>query len=155
MMIQDVLNNIPTLDLVNFYLPKIVMATICGGAVGIEREMKHKVAGIKTNIMICVGSTLFAATAFLISQLNPSIDPSRIISYIVSGIGFLGAGAIFRGSEKIRGLTSAALIWILAAIGIMIAAGGYIVSLMITIGLIALIIASSHIEKKLFPEEHK
>jgi len=154
-MIQDVLNNISTVDLVSFYLPKIIIATICGGVVGIERELKHKVAGIKTNIIICVGSTLFAATAFLLYSLNPNIDPTRIISYIVSGIGFLGAGAIFRGVEKVQGLTSAALIWILAAIGILIASGGYTISFLITIGLVALILISSRVEKKLFPEEHK
>lgn len=150
----DLFNNIDPYVLFMFYVPKILIATLCGGMVGLEREMKHKVAGIKTNIMICVGSTLFAATSFLLNSFFEG-DPTRIAAQIVSGIGFLGAGAIFRSDEKIRGLTSAALIWILAAIGIMIAAGGYVISIVATIGLVVLTVISSMVESKLYAIQKK
>lgn len=149
----DLLNNISTLSLLHFFIPKILIATLCGGLVGIEREMKHKVAGMKTNIMICVGATLFAATAFLIASFSHGADPTRIASQIVTGIGFLGAGAIFRSSnDKIRGLTSAALIWCLGGIGIIIAAGGYLVSILVTLGLVAMIWFLSRVEQKWFKD---
>lgn len=147
---KDILDTIPTIELIHFYGPKILIATLCGAVVGIEREIKHKAVGIKTNIMICVGATLFAATSFLLFQLFPQLDPTRILSYIVSGVGFLGAGAIFRGGEKVKGLTTASLIWVQAAISIIIGAGGYSIALIVTAGLIAMILIVSKVEKRCF-----
>jgi putative Mg2+ transporter-C (MgtC) family protein len=147
---KDVLSVLSTIEILHFYMPKILMATVCGGLIGIEREIKHKAAGIKTNIMICVGATLFAATSFLLYNLFPTTDPTRIISYVVSGIGFLGGGVIFRGGEKVKGLTSAALIWVLSAIGIIIAAGGYVISVIITLGLLGMIVGVGKFESRYF-----
>lgn len=152
---QDALGQLGTLDLLWFFIPKILIATVCGGMVGLEREIKHKVAGMKTNIMICVGATLFASIAFLIAEANNGSDPTRIISQIVGGIGFLGAGAIFRANEKIRGLTSASLIWVLSGVGIMIASGIYLVSILITLGLVGMIFIFSKVEQRWFKDhEH-
>lgn len=149
----DILESIDTIEILMFYMPKIIMATVCGGLVGIERERKHKAAGIKTNIMVCVGATIFAATAVLINNvLNQDVDPTRMIGQIVTGIGFLGAGAIFRDAEKVKGLTTAALIWILGAIGIMIALGGYLISFIMALGLVVLIFSVVRIEKRWFPD---
>jgi putative Mg2+ transporter-C (MgtC) family protein len=105
---------------------------------------------MKTNIMVCVGSTLFAATALVVGSLTTGVDPTRMIGQIITGIGFLGAGSIFKDQEKIRGLTSAALIWILGAIGILIALGGYVLSIIMALGLVCLIITVQTIEKKWF-----
>lgn len=143
----DIFDGMTTLQILNIYLPKIIVATLCGGVVGIERERKHKAAGMKTNIMVCVGAAIFATTAFLISSITRDSDPTRMVGQIITGIGFLGAGAIFKDQEKVRGLTSAALIWILGAIGIMIAAGGYLISMILTSGLVVLIWSLVRIEK--------
>jgi len=102
---------------------KIVMALILGGLIGLDREAKMKTAGIKTNILICLGATLFTATAFLGTGVYADTDPNRITAQIVSGIGFLGAGAIFHGRGHITGLTTAATIWVVAAIGVTIGSG--------------------------------
>lgn len=144
----DVFTNLSTWEVLWVYLPKIFIATLCGGVVGFERERKHKAAGIKTNIMVCVGSVIFAATAMLLASNNG--DPTRMIAQIITGIGFLGAGAIFRDEGKVRGLTTASLIWILGAIGIVIAAGGYIIALVLTFGLVVLIWTIAFIEQRWF-----
>lgn len=112
---------------VNFYLAmgiKVVFAIVLGGLVGFERETKMKSAGVKTNILICLGSCVFTAMALInyAAQLS-SNDPNRTAAQIVSGIGFLGAGAIIQGKGGVIGLTTAATIWVVAAIGVSIGVG--------------------------------
>ena len=80
-------------------LPKVGVATICGALVGWEREKRNKVAGIRTNILICVGSCIFTIASFLAAQYYNLSDPTRILSTIVTGIGFLGAGAIIQNKD--------------------------------------------------------
>jgi putative Mg2+ transporter-C (MgtC) family protein len=99
----------------------IADSVLCGALIGAERERKLKPAGLRTMILICLGSTVF-------TLLSPVLETStgesgRVAAQIVSGIGFLGAGAILQGSGGVRGLTSAALIWTTAAIGMVIGAG--------------------------------
>jgi len=103
----------------------IITSLILGGLIGFDRERKMKAAGIKTNLMICLGATLYTALSLFIHRENgsPSGDPARIAAQIVSGIGFLGAGSIIQGRGSIRGLTTAATIWVVAAIGVTIGAG--------------------------------
>lgn len=117
---------------INLYIGlfiKILSAIVLGGLIGIDRERKLKSAGIKTMVLICLGATLFTAIAFLggtAVQPDGSIgrlDSLRIPAQIVSGIGFLGAGAIFQNKGSIIGLTTAALIWFTAAIGVTIGVG--------------------------------
>lgn len=155
MALHDILQDYSSSEILWYYIPKILIATLCGGLVGLEREMKHKVAGMKTNIMICVGSAIFAATALMIYEVLPEGhgEPTKIIAGILSGIGFLGAGAIFRSHERIRGLTSAALIWVLSAIGIMIATGAYTVSIILTIGLIVMMVVFGKFEERFIRHE--
>ncbi len=125
---------------VNMYLGmgmKIVAAIFCGGLIGMDRELKMKPAGIKTNVLICLGSTLYTAVAILnhldSSGLN-AFDPNRTVAQIVSGIGFLGAGAIIHGKgEFVTGLTTAATIWTVAAVGVTIGTGYVFVALIFTI----------------------
>lgn len=103
----------------------IITSLILGGLIGFDRERKMKAAGIKTNLMICLGSTLYTALSLFIHREagSPTGDPARIAAQIVSGIGFLGAGSIIQGRGSIRGLTTAATIWVVAAIGVTIGAG--------------------------------
>lgn len=97
-------------------LPKLGVATICGGLIGIEREMKNKVAGVRTHILICVGVAILTYTGTIFTG---QADPTRVIGQIVTGIGFLGAGVIFKQNDKVTGVTSAAFIWFIAAIGVL------------------------------------
>ncbi len=103
-------------------LVKLLLAILVGGAIGIERELRDKDAGFRTLIFICVGSTIF--TIFSL-RLSPQGDPTRIAASIVSGVGFLGAGVILRERGQVRGLTTAATIWLSAALGMGIGAGHY------------------------------
>lgn len=103
---------------------QIIFALLLGGLVGYDREVKHKAAGLKTNIMICIGATLYTTISMInLSGESALIDPNRVSAQIVSGIGFLGAGAIIHGRGSVTGLTTAATIWVVAAIGYTIGVG--------------------------------
>ena len=108
-------------------LIKLMLSLVLGGLIGWERELYDKPAGFRTNTLICVGSTLFTIFSLKIGVI-PGTDSSRIAAQIVSGIGFLGAGAIIRRGEAILGLTTAATIWFVASIGMGIGAGYYLTS---------------------------
>jgi putative Mg2+ transporter-C (MgtC) family protein len=99
---------------------RLITAALLGAALGFERELRQKDAGLRTNILIAVGAALF--TLMSIELAGPSGDPGRIAAQIVTGIGFLGAGAIMRTDSGIHGLTTAATVWVNAAVGV--AAGG-------------------------------
>jgi putative Mg2+ transporter-C (MgtC) family protein len=100
---------------------------ILGGAIGLEREISGKPAGLRTNILICLGSALLTDVSLRIGIVDGTRvgDPARLAAQIVSGVGFLGAGTIMQAKGKITGLTSAATIWVVAAIGIAVGAGMY------------------------------
>ena len=121
---------------------QILMAFILGGLVGLDREKKLKSAGIKTNILICLGATLYTSISLIILKANGNgivTDPNRVIAQIVSGIGFLGAGAIIQGRGNIIGLTTAATIWTVAAIGVTIGAGFPVIATIFTITTLAIL----------------
>ena len=118
---------------------RLVIAAALTGAVGLEREFRERAAGLRTHIMVGVGSALFTLVsaygfnAFLTSGASVvRADPSRIAAQIVTGIGFLGAGAILRQGLSIRGLTTAAGLWVAAAIGMAVGAGYYSAALLAT-----------------------
>jgi len=100
---------------------KLVIAAVLGGLIGLERETHGRPAGLRTHILVCLGSTLFALSSYAIA--GTLFDPGRVTAQIVTGIGFLGAGTIIRQGNVIRGLTTAASIWIVAAIGVAVAIG--------------------------------
>ena len=108
-------------------LVKLLLALVLGGLIGWERELYDKPAGFRTNTLICVGSTLFTIFSLKIGII-PGTDSARIAAQIVSGIGFLGAGAIIRRGEAVLGVTTAATIWFVASIGMGIGAGYYVIS---------------------------
>jgi putative Mg2+ transporter-C (MgtC) family protein len=101
---------------------KLGLAMLLGAMVGLERERRDRPAGLRTHIIVCVGSTLI--TMVSVYMAGPHSDSTRIAAQIVSGIGFLGAGTIFRSGTAVRGLTTAAGLWVVAGIGMAVAAGG-------------------------------
>jgi putative Mg2+ transporter-C (MgtC) family protein len=108
-------------------LLRVAVAAGLGGAVGVERELREREAGFRTHLLVSVGSCLFTlVSAYGFSEFaSRSVDPTRIAAQIVTGIGFLGAGAIIRQGFAVRGLTTAATLWIVAAIGMASGAGYY------------------------------
>ncbi len=129
------------LTLLPAFLLRGGFAVLCGGLIGMERERRGKPAGFRTNILICLGSTLYMLVGSLLQTAShsPALDPTRIAAQVVSGIGFLGAGAILHARGAITGLTSAATIWVVAAIGILLGAGfpglGLIATLLVLVTL--------------------
>jgi len=115
---------------------KLVLAIVAGGLIGAEREYRDKAAGFRTIIFICVGATLF--TIFSL-RLGGDREPSRIASNVVSGVGFLGAGAILFASGRVVGLTTASTIWLAAALGIGIGGGYYLISGIATVAALAVL----------------
>lgn len=130
---------------------RLVMAIIMGGAIGFEREYKSRPAGMRTHILVCVGATLLAliqeqitAQTVDFAQAQPKLmqiltaDQTRIIAQIVSGIGFLGAGTIIMTKQTVKGLTTAASVWAVAAVGIALGSGLYVIAIT---GFVAIMLA--------------
>ncbi len=128
-------------------LLKILLSAILGGIIGLEREISHKGAGLRTNILIAIGSTLLTILSFKFAILGKNVDPSRIAAQIVTGIGFLGAGAIIQARFSIHGLTTAASIWTVSAIGISVGSGYYLISFLITIFVVIILTFFKYISK--------
>ena len=105
---------------------RLALAAALGGAIGLEREFHHKPAGLRTNMLIALGSALFSILSVELGAAAGS--PDRIAAQVVTGIGFLGAGAILRSGENNHGLTTAATIWVNAAIGMAAGLGSYVVA---------------------------
>src|SRR5690606_8186930 len=102
---------------------RILAATIVGATIGYEREIKNKPAGFFTFTLVCVGSCLIAILQQNIYLENPSSEPGRIIAQVISGIGFLGAGSIIHNRGNVKGLTTAAMLWLASALGLLIGTG--------------------------------
>ena len=115
---------------------KILLAVLAGGLIGLEREFRDKAAGFRTLIFICTGACLFTILSY---RLAPDTDPNRIAANIVTGVGFLGAGVILRDGGKVIGLTTAATIWLTAAVGMGLGGGEYVTSgVMVLVAMIVL-----------------
>lgn len=104
---------------------RLLTAAFLGGLLGFERELRQKSAGLRTNILIAMGSALFTLMSYELAAEGTSGDPGRVAAQIVTGIGFLGAGAIMRTDGGIQGLTTAATVWVNAAVGVAAGAGEY------------------------------
>lgn len=107
---------------------KLLLALGIGGLIGVERELRDKAAGFRTMMYICAGSTLFTIFSYRMVESVGLGDPARIAAQIVSGVGFLGAGAILRENGEVRGLTTASTVWLAAALGMGIGAGFFLFS---------------------------
>ena len=120
-------------------LLRLALAAVLAGAIGVERELREQEAGLRTHMLVCVGATMFMLVGVygwsdipLGNDIGVIVDPSRVASYVVSGIGFLGAGAIIRHGINVRGLTTAASLWVVAAIGVATGVGMYVLSIATT-----------------------
>jgi putative Mg2+ transporter-C (MgtC) family protein len=106
---------------------QVTIAAVLGGLIGLEREARGREAGFRTNMLIAIGACLFTILSIQGFPLQDSAsrDTARIAAQVVSGVGFLGAGALFRGDNHIKGMTTAATIWLVAAIGMTVGVGAY------------------------------
>lgn len=130
-------------ELLTKMLPEIGVATVCGALIGLEREIKNKVAGIRTHILICVGVTIFTLVGV---SFGENADPTRVIGQIITGIGFLGGGVIFKEHDKVVGVTSAAFIWFIASIGVLCGMGYLLSAGILTVGFLIITIVLSRFE---------
>jgi len=129
------------------YLPKILLAIFCGSLIGLERELKEKPAGMRTYMLICTGATLFTIVGLhFTEQWEGEADPLRVAAQIVTGVGFLGAGTIIFARGYIKGLTSAAAIWMSAAVGMAIGIGLLVLSVVITLVIILALMLLGKVE---------
>lgn len=130
---------------------KLLIAVLVGGGIGLERELRRKPAGLRTNILICVGSTLLMDLSMRIAGAHGG-DPGRIAAQVVTGIGFLGAGTILHTRGQITGLTSAATIWVVAAIGLTVGAGYFVEALGSTVTVMIVLIGLGWVERRWIDE---
>jgi len=106
-------------------LGRLLLSCLLGGLIGLERELKGKPGGLRTNILICIGAALFVHLGiYSVASYNIG-DPTRVIGQVITGIGFLGAGAIIQAGNSVKGLTSAASFWVVAGIGMAVGIGDY------------------------------
>ena len=150
------LNMIFNLPFISDCLIKFALSVICGFILGMERKSRNQAVGIRTLILICISSTILSILSIYIPEHSPvQGDPTRIIAGVVSGIGFLGGGAILRQGMNIKGLTSSAIIWTTSAIGLCIGAGLYVQSIIVLLICETILIAVEKFEARLFPAVHK
>ena len=132
-------------------LIRLLAACVLGGAIGLERDLHGRAAGLRTNMLVSMGAALFMLLSVAMAQIYSRglestglrVDPSRIAAQIVTGIGFLGAGAIIKAGFNIRGLTTAACLWVSAGIGMAAGAGMFEMAILVTlIGLFVLVVVN-------------
>jgi len=150
------LNMIFNLPFISDCLIKFALSVICGFILGMERKSRNQAVGIRTLILICISSTILSILSIYIPEHSPvQGDPTRIIAGVISGIGFLGGGAILRQGMNIKGLTSSAIIWTTSAIGLCIGAGLYVQSIIVLVICETVLIVIEKFESKFFPAIHK
>ncbi|MFG6117322.1 MgtC/SapB family protein [Halobacillus sp. MO56] len=139
----------------DIFLVRLLIALFLSGLIGFERELKNHSAGFRTHILVGVGAclmmllSLYGFESFMEAYKNVRFDPARIPSYVISGIGFLGAGTIIVNGMTIKGLTTAASIWTVAAIGLVIGAGMYDAAILTTILVLLSLVVLNQIEEKI------
>ena len=129
-------------------LVQLGLAVLLGGAIGLERELAGKPAGLRTNILICVGAMLFTLMSVRLAFEGPGHgDPTRVAAQIATGVGFIGAGTILHARGAVTGLTSAATIWVVAAIGIAVGSGAYVDALQTTALVMVVLYGLGYVER--------
>ena len=135
---------------------RIALAALLGGIIGMEREWTGHPAGLRTNILVAVGSCLFTILSIEGFPLRGAAqDTARIAAQIVTGVGFLGAGALFQRESHVRGLTTAATIWLVAAIGMAVGAGIYFIAVFTTLLTAAVLVLLRPISERLDPRSRR
>jgi putative Mg2+ transporter-C (MgtC) family protein len=133
---------------------RLALAFAAGFVIGIERSSRRQVAGLRTHMLICLGASCLMLLSIWLPQRIGDGDPGRIAAQVVAGMGFLGAGAIIKLGNNIRGLTTAASLWLTAAVGLTIGAGMFLAAgIVVAFALITLILMY-FLERKLFPEDN-
>ena len=131
-------------------LAVLLVAFVCGAALGLERELRKKPAGLKTIVLICVGSAVYAALArLMLEDAGVRTDPTRVAGQVITGVGFIGGGAILQAGGTIMGLTSAAVIWTAAGIGLFVGSGYPLLALVITFTVVGMLIVLRMAEERL------
>jgi putative Mg2+ transporter-C (MgtC) family protein len=145
--IWHVLN--PTMDLASFVsdtVVKLILSALLGGAVGLEREIKHKPAGLRTNMFICFGAAMYTILSFRYSE--GILDRTRIAAQIISGIGFIGAGSILHSRGSVSGITTAATMFVVASIGMAVGGGEYLIAIFATLVILVALNALGWLEHR-------
>ncbi|MDR3250545.1 MAG: MgtC/SapB family protein [Tannerella sp.] len=139
---------------INVYtaLVRLLASFLLGAIIGVERQIRRREAGLRTFTLICLGSTLAMLLSIWIPQTYPDFlngDPGRIAAQVLTGVGFLGAGAIIQSHGSVYGLTTAACIWVVAVIGLAVGAGMYIEAIVVTVLTIMVLVSLELLEKKM------
>jgi len=133
---------------------KLLLAIFLGWLIGLERELSGKEAGTRTLALVTFGAALFTVIAVHGFRDNPLVDPTRIIGQILVGIGFIGAGLIVFDKHRIEGLTTAASLWVMSAIGITVGIGWYLISLISTFFIFILLFVMRHFELRYLKKDN-
>lgn len=140
------------------YLARIGVAFILGAAVGLEREVHHRPAGLRTHALVAVGAALITLVSIygfsdVVGANGVDLDPSRIAAQVISGIGFIGAGTIIAHSDRVQGLTTAASMFTVAAIGLACGTGLYVPAVATTVLALIILVPFKYIEEHVFHRE--
>ncbi len=137
---------------------RLVLSVVLGGVIGLERQLHRRTAGLRTHILVCLGSCLIMLTSLYVFDIynsRVSLDPARIAAGVITGIGFLGAGAIIREREGVRGLTTAASLWVVAGIGLAVGCGFRNAAIYTTILAFVALYLLRRVESRMFGPEEK
>lgn len=132
---------------------RLLLALVLGGVIGFEREQANHAAGFRTNILVCIGACLLMLLSIygfsdFVTEINVRVDPARLAAAVITGVGFLGAGTILFTGKKISGLTTAASLWVVAAIGLAVGAGFYFASTAVTVMVILTLWLFNKLERR-------
>jgi putative Mg2+ transporter-C (MgtC) family protein len=120
------------------------VAVLCGGIVGLERQLRGKPAGVRTSILVCLGTSVFIHLGHAGSGAGS--DPTRVLGQLVTGVGFLGAGVMFSHQGVVSGVTTAAVIWVLAAIGAAIGLGQFVGAVALSVVIVCVLVGVERLE---------
>ena len=135
---------------------RLTLSVILSGLVGLERQLQRRTAGLRTHILVCLGSCLIMLTSLYVFDIYKHIvalDPARIAAGVITGIGFLGAGAIIRAQEGVKGLTTAASLWVVAGIGLAVGCGFYNAAVYTTFLVLIVLFFLRRIEEKVLSRQ--
>ncbi len=137
---------------------RLVLSVFLSGLIGLERQIHRRTAGLRTHILVCLGSCLIMLTSLYVFDIYKDkvpLDPARIAAGVITGIGFLGAGTIIREREGVRGLTTAASLWVVAGIGLAVGTGFYKAGIFTAILALIVLFFLRYVEGKIFCDETK
>lgn len=132
---------------------RLIISVILSGFIGLERQVHRRTAGLRTHILVCLGATLIMLTSLYLFDIYnelASLDPARIAAGVITGIGFLGAGAIMREKAGIKGLTTAASLWVVVGIGLAVGCGFYTGAIFTTLLTLVVLFFLRYAESKVF-----